>query len=87
MTAMPSRPPIPRVELACTPTPLVKLERLSRRLGVELWVKRRPDRRDPHQFGARVCFVHTGGVFSLFPLREPLSRLLDSALVGSASDA
>ena len=33
-------PPIPRVELAYTPTPLLKLERLSRELGVELWVKR-----------------------------------------------
>ena len=43
--------------------------------------------RDPRQFGPRVCFVHTGGVFSLFPLREPLSRLLDSALVESDSHA
>ncbi|MBI4561393.1 MAG: D-cysteine desulfhydrase family protein [Candidatus Rokubacteria bacterium] len=34
-------------------------------------------RRDPKEFGSRVCFVHTGGVFSLFPFREPLSRLLD----------
>src|SRR3989338_3666012 len=33
-------PPIPRVELAYVPTPLLKLERLSRELGVELWVKR-----------------------------------------------
>jgi len=32
--------PIPRVELACAPTPLLKLERLSRELGVELWLKR-----------------------------------------------
>jgi D-cysteine desulfhydrase len=31
---------IPRVELALTPTPLLKLERLSGELGVELWVKR-----------------------------------------------
>lgn len=31
---------IPRVALALTPTPLLKLERLSRELGVELWVKR-----------------------------------------------
>jgi len=31
---------IPRVELAHAPTPLLKLERLSRELGVELWVKR-----------------------------------------------
>jgi D-cysteine desulfhydrase len=32
--------PIPRVELAYAPTPLLKLERLSTELGVELWVKR-----------------------------------------------
>ena len=34
--------------------------------------------RDPKALGQRVCFIHTGGIFSLFPLREPLSRLLDS---------
>ena len=33
-------PPIPRLELALTPTPLLPLERLSRDVGVELWVKR-----------------------------------------------
>src|SRR2546425_2349537 len=33
-------PPIPRVELAYAPTPLLKLERLSTELGVELWIKR-----------------------------------------------
>jgi D-cysteine desulfhydrase len=33
-------PSIPRVELAYAPTPLLKLERLSAELGVELWVKR-----------------------------------------------
>lgn len=33
--------------------------------------------RDPKQFGSRVCFLHTGGLFSLFPFRESLSRLLD----------
>jgi 1-aminocyclopropane-1-carboxylate deaminase/D-cysteine desulfhydrase-like pyridoxal-dependent ACC family enzyme len=33
-------PAIPRVELAYAPTPLLKLERLSAELGVELWVKR-----------------------------------------------
>lgn len=33
--------------------------------------------RDPKQFGSRVCFIHTGGIFSLFPFRESLSRLLD----------
>ena len=35
-------------------------------------------RRDPKQFGSRVCFIHTGGLFSVFPFREALSRLLDS---------
>ncbi len=34
-------------------------------------------RQDPRRFGARVCFIHTGGIFSLFPFREPLTRLLD----------
>ncbi|MFQ5519965.1 MAG: 1-aminocyclopropane-1-carboxylate deaminase/D-cysteine desulfhydrase [Candidatus Methylomirabilia bacterium] len=34
-------------------------------------------RRDPSQFGSRICFVHTGGVFSLFPFRDSLSQLLD----------
>jgi D-cysteine desulfhydrase len=33
-------PPIPRIELAYAPTPLLRLERLSAELGVELWVKR-----------------------------------------------
>ncbi len=33
--------------------------------------------RDPKEFGSRVCFIHTGGLFSLFPVREALSRLLD----------
>src|SRR5712691_9302708 len=31
---------IPRIELTNAPTPLLPLERLSRELGVELWVKR-----------------------------------------------
>jgi D-cysteine desulfhydrase len=35
-------------------------------------------RRDPRALGRRVCFVHTGGVFSVFPFREALSRLLNS---------
>src|SRR5213593_4091704 len=35
-----SAPPIPRVELAYAPTPLLRLERLSAELGVDLWVKR-----------------------------------------------
>jgi len=34
--------------------------------------------RDPKALGQRVCFIHTGGIFSLFPFREPLSRLLDA---------
>lgn len=33
-------PPIPRIELALAPTPLLKLDRLSAELGTELWVKR-----------------------------------------------
>ena len=35
-----SAPPIPRIELALAPTPLLKLERLSAQVGVEIWVKR-----------------------------------------------
>ena len=31
---------IPRIELTNAPTPLLPLERLSRELGVELWIKR-----------------------------------------------
>ncbi|HMH78194.1 MAG TPA: pyridoxal-phosphate dependent enzyme, partial [Candidatus Udaeobacter sp.] len=31
--------------------------------------------RDPKALGQRVCFIHTGGLFSLFPLRDRLSRL------------
>ena len=34
--------------------------------------------RDPKALGQRVLFVHTGGLFSLFPLRGELSRLLDA---------
>jgi D-cysteine desulfhydrase len=34
--------------------------------------------RDRKALGQRVCFIHTGGIFSLFPFREPLSRLLDA---------
>jgi D-cysteine desulfhydrase len=36
-------------------------------------------RRDARALGQRVCFVHTGGVFSLFPFRDRLSRLADAA--------
>jgi D-cysteine desulfhydrase len=34
-------------------------------------------KRDPKAFGRRVCFVHTGGVFSVFPYRSALGRLSD----------
>jgi len=33
--------------------------------------------RDPKALGQRVCFIHTGGLYSLFTYRERLSRLLD----------
>ncbi len=33
--------------------------------------------RDPRALGQRVCFIHTGGLYSLFPFRERLSRLID----------
>jgi D-cysteine desulfhydrase len=33
--------------------------------------------RDPKALGPRVCFIHTGGLFSLFPLRDRLRGLLD----------
>ena len=35
-------------------------------------------RRDPRALGHRVCFIHTGGIFSLFPFRESLTRLIDA---------
>lgn len=31
--------------------------------------------RDPKALGPRVCFIHTGGLFSLFPFRDRLSQL------------
>jgi D-cysteine desulfhydrase len=37
---MPTAVAIPRVDLALAPTPLLRLDRLSRELGTELWVKR-----------------------------------------------
>ncbi len=40
-------------------------------------------RRDPRELGPRVCFIHTGGVFSVFPFRSALSRLADAPLVES----
>ena len=33
---------------------------------------------DPKALGQRVCFIHTGGIFSLFPFRDRLSRLIDA---------
>ncbi len=35
--------------------------------------------RDPRALGQRVCFIHTGGLYSVFPLRDHLRRLLDRA--------
>ena len=35
-------------------------------------------RRDPRALGRRVCFIHTGGIFSIFPLRRALGRVLDA---------
>jgi D-cysteine desulfhydrase len=35
--------------------------------------------RDAKAMGPRVCFIHAGGLFSLFPLRDRLSGLLDRA--------
>jgi D-cysteine desulfhydrase len=37
-------------------------------------------RRDARALGQRVCFIHTGGVFSVFPFRDRLSRLADAPL-------
>jgi D-cysteine desulfhydrase len=37
-------------------------------------------RRHPGDLGRRICFIHTGGVFGLYPHREALSRLADSDL-------
>ncbi|MGH7367068.1 MAG: D-cysteine desulfhydrase family protein [Candidatus Rokuibacteriota bacterium] len=33
--------------------------------------------RDPKALGQRVCFIHTGGLFGLFPYRDRLSGLLE----------
>jgi D-cysteine desulfhydrase len=35
-------------------------------------------RRQPGSLGRRVCFIHTGGVFSVFPFRDALGRLIDA---------
>jgi 1-aminocyclopropane-1-carboxylate deaminase/D-cysteine desulfhydrase-like pyridoxal-dependent ACC family enzyme len=34
--------------------------------------------RHPGSLGRRICFIHTGGVFSIFPFRDVLSRLADA---------
>jgi len=34
--------------------------------------------KDPKVLGQRICFIHTGGIFSLFPFRDSLSRLIDA---------
>ena len=34
-------------------------------------------RRDRGAFGQRLCFIHTGGIFSVFPYRRALRPLLD----------
>ncbi len=111
-----------RLPLALAPTPILKLDRLSRRLGVELYVHLLDGfqgegrhgvaeeelqalvdlaahegvlldpvytakafraltetlSRDAKALGQRVCFIHTGGLFSVFPFRERLSRLVDA---------
>ena len=36
--------------------------------------------RQPGSLGRRICFIHTGGVFSIYPFRAALSRLADAAL-------
>jgi D-cysteine desulfhydrase len=35
--------------------------------------------RDPRALGQRVCFIHTGGLYSVFPFRERLTTLIDGA--------
>jgi len=39
-------------------------------------------RRDPKALGHRICFIHTGGIFSVFPFRDALTRLIDDASRG-----
>lgn len=36
--------------------------------------------KDPKALGQRICFIHTGGIFSLFPFRDSLTRLIDAPL-------
>ena len=35
--------------------------------------------RDRKALGQRVCFIHTGGLYSVFPFRERLTALIDRA--------
>ena len=35
-------------------------------------------RRSGGELGRRVCFIHTGGIFSVFPFRRELGQLLAS---------
>jgi D-cysteine desulfhydrase len=39
-------------------------------------------RQDAKALGQRVCFIHTGGLFSIFPYREALTRLVDGESSG-----
>lgn len=38
-------------------------------------------RRDPRALGRRVCFIHTGGIFGVFPFRRELGALMESRAV------
>ena len=38
-------------------------------------------RRDPRALGRRVCFIHTGGIFGIFPFRRELGALMESRAV------
>ncbi len=40
--------------------------------------------RDAHALGQRVCFMHTGAPFDLFPLRDRLTRCLDGQVAPRA---
>ena len=42
--------------------------------------------RDPKALGPRVCFIHTGGLFSLFPFRDRLSLLCEAPPKASRAD-
>ena len=41
--------------------------------------------RDPKALGQRVCFIHTGGLFSVFPFRDRLGQLLQAGAQPPAS--